>query len=237
LFGRRWFLMLPTLDYPAIAMIDDINLRQRVLDEFRWDPKFDATHVGATVADGAVTLSGHVDSYAALFAARKAARRVGGVKAIADELEVRLGAGYERDDSDIAESIARVLTSNVTLGEQDVQADVRNGIVTLMGTVEWQAHRRHVEKQVAHVSGVRTIVNQIKLRPQARIDDIAAGIKRALERNAEFEARHVTVDVDVDKSTVTLGGTVKALYERGLIEKSAWSAPGVQDVINDIRVA
>lgn len=216
-------------------MIDDISLRRRVLEEFQWDPSFDATHVGVSAADGTVTLSGHVSSYAALFAARKAARRVAGVKAVADEMHVRLAATHEREDSDIAESISHVLRHNVTLGEQDIQAEVRGGNVTLSGTVDWQVQRRHVERQVAHVAGVRTIDNQIKLRAPATPVDIAGGIERALERRARLDAGRVSVDVE--DGTVTLGGTAGTLHERELIETAAWSAPGVCEVINRIRVA
>lgn len=216
-------------------MIDDIDLRRHVLDELRWDPAFDATHVGVTAADGAVVLSGHVDSYAALFAARKAARRVAGVKAVADELDVRLAPTFERDDADVAESIAHVLRCNVTLAEQDVQAEVRDGVVTLSGTVDLQSQRRHVERQVAHVAGVRELRNEIALRPQSPADDIGAAIEAALARHAELDAGCLTIDVD--GHAVTLGGTVATLRERDLVEMAAWSAPGVRDVDNAIRVA
>lgn len=166
-------------------MIDDIQLRQRLLYDLRWDPRLDATHVGVTAAHGAVTLSGHVDSYAELFAVRRVARSVDGVKAVADDIEVRLPTGHERDDSDIAESIAHVLSFNVSLPDSDVRAEVRDGVVTLHGSVDWQAQRRHVENQMAHVAGVRMIHNQIRLSSRPRPVDVKTQIKDAPARNVE----------------------------------------------------
>jgi osmotically-inducible protein OsmY len=215
-------------------MIDDVELRKSVLDELCWDVTVDATHVGVSASDGVVTLTGHVHSYPEIFAVRKCVRRVSGVKAVADELTVRLNSDSQRDDSDIAESIVHVLTHNVSLPSSNIQAEVRQGLVTLLGKVDWQYQRQHVETQIAHVSGVQGVSNQIELLPRVTPEDVKEQIEKALERNAELEAQHVSVEVIGDE--VILGGSVKAFYERNIIEAAAWSAPGVLRVTDKISV-
>ncbi|MEE9322209.1 MAG: BON domain-containing protein [Granulosicoccus sp.] len=215
-------------------MIDDVVLRRSVLDELSWDATVDATHVGVTAVDGVVTLTGHVHSYPEIFAVRKCVRRVSGVKAVADELNVRLMSDDRREDSDIAESIVHVLQHNITLPNSNIQAEVRQGLVTLLGKVDWQYQRQHVEKQIAHVSGVLGVSNQIELLPRVTPADVKEQIENALERNAELEAQHVSVEVKGDE--VILIGSVKAYYERNIIEAAAWSAPGVHKVTDKISV-
>ena len=216
-------------------MIDDIQLRRHVLDELAWDPKIDATHVGVTAKDGAVQLTGHVESYPQLFDAGRAARRVKGVLAVANDLRVELPEQHRRDDSDIAESVAHVLRCNVSLPDSDIKAEVRNGIVTLGGTVDWQHQRRHVEKQVAHVGGVRAVSNQIQLTPRADAGDVREHIESALARYAELEAGGVSIEVRGDE--VTLRGRVRSGGERDLVEKACWSSPGVKAVHDRLEIA
>lgn len=215
-------------------MIEDIELRQAVLNELRWDSQVDATHVAVTATGGTVTITGHVSSYPNIFLVRRAVRRVNGVKAIADELTLRLPDNHVRDDSDIAHSIVHVLESNVSGPEADVQAEVSDGFVTLRGAVDWQHQRSHIEQQVAHVGGVRSISNQITLNKRATPENVKEQIEDALVRNAELEAQHVTVTVTDDE--VVLEGRVKAFYERNLVEAAAWHAPGVHKVVDKIRV-
>lgn len=215
-------------------MINEIELRQAVLNELQWDSQIDATHVAVTATEGAVTLTGHVSSYPEIFLVRKAVRRVSGVKAIADELTLRLPGEQIRDDSDIAHSIVHVLTNNVSGSETSIQADVSDGFVTLKGDVDWQHERNHAEQQVAHVRGVRCISNQINLKKRATPEDVKAQIEEALSRNADLEAQHITVSVTDNE--VILEGSVKAFYERNLVEAAAWHAPGVRKVIDKISV-
>lgn len=215
-------------------MIDEIELRQAVLNELLWDSQIDATHVAVTASEGAVTLTGHVSAYPDIFLVRKAVRRVSGVKAIADELTLRLPDNHMRDDSDIAHNIVHVLESNVTGAESKIQAEVSDGFVTLKGSVDWQHQRTHVEQQVAHVGGVRCISNQITLNTRATPENVKEQIVDALARNAELEAQHVIVTVTDDE--VVLEGRVKAFYERNLVEAAAWHAPGVHKVIDKISV-
>ena len=215
-------------------MIENTVFKQTILDELSWDSRVDATHVFVTAGNGVVTLTGHVRSFPEIFFALEAVRRVAGVRAIADELTVRLPSAYERDDTSIAESIAHVLSANLPAAEMNIQADVSEGLVTLTGAVDWQSQRLHAENQVSHITGVKGIYNQITLRERPVPDDVKSQIEQALVRNAELEAEHVSVTVAGDK--VTLEGRVRSFYERNLVEWAVWSAPGVRQVVDRITV-
>ncbi|MGI9354392.1 MAG: BON domain-containing protein [Rhizobiaceae bacterium] len=216
-------------------MITDAKLKDLVLDELKWDPKVDEAHIGVTATDGSITLLGHVSSYASKYSAMDAVRRVRGVKAIADEINVNLPTEYRRDDSDIAERIAHVLEWNISIPNNNVKASVRNGHVTLTGEVEWQHQRQHIEKQIAHVGSVTGIINRISLKTAVTPANVKSKIENALKRSADLEANNLKVSVSGD--TVTLDGKVKAYYERQLAEQAAWTAPGVRHVVDHIRVA
>lgn len=216
-------------------MIRDANIKRLVLDELQWDPKVDHAHIGVTASDGSVTLSGHVSSYASRFAATDALKRVRGVKAVADEIEVNLPTELRKDDSDIAERIAHVLDWNVSIPGNTVQATVRSGFVTLTGQVEFQYQREHIEQQIQHVGSVRGMANRIALKSVATPSDVKKRIEDALDRSAELEAKHIKVKVKGD--TVTLDGKVKAYFERELAEKAAWTAPGIKHVVDLLLVA
>ncbi len=216
-------------------MINDANLKQLVLDELKWDPKVDHSHIGVTAQEGAVTLTGHVSSYASKFAATDAVKHVRGVKAIADEIEVNLPTELRHDDSDIATRIAHVLEWNVSIPGNTVKASVRNGFVTLSGRVDHQYQREHIEKQVQHVGSVTGIANRIALKNVATPGNVRKKIGDALQRSADLEAKNVSVDVAGD--TVTLNGKVKAYYERELVERAAWTVPGVKHVVDHITIA
>jgi len=216
-------------------MINDASLKQLVVDELKWDPKVDETHIGVTTSDGSVTLMGHVTSYASKWAALDALKRVRGVKAIADEIEVNLPTEYRRDDSDIAERIAHVLEWNIAIPNSDIKASVRNGFVTLTGKVDWQHQRQDVEKQVAHVGSVKGVINRLTLKSRTTPANVKKKIEEALVRSADLEAKGVKVTVAGD--TVTLDGKVKAYYERELAERAAWTAPGVRHVVDHLKVA
>ena len=165
---------------------------------------------------------------------RDAVKKIHGVRVIADELRLRLPSADERDDTDIATSIAHVLEHNVNLPPEDIKAEVSNGAVTLTGEVDWQHQRGHVENQVAHVRGVKHIANRIELRKQLAASDVKEQIEAALSRNAALEASHISVSVNGDE--VTLTGKVRAFYERNLVEAAAWNARCVHRVVDRIEV-
>jgi len=216
-------------------MTIDSTLKQRVLDELRWDPKIDAAHIGVTANHGAVALTGHVNSYPEKLAATEAAKRVWGVKAVADDIEVHLPTEHRTDDVNIAQKIAGILEWAVSIPKNAVKAKVRDGIVMLTGSVDWNHQRAHVVQQVQHIAGVTAVVNSIDIVGQPAPEDIKEKIEAALKRNSQHEATQIVVSVSDD--TVTLEGKVKAFYERDLVQRAAWSAPGVQNVVDKIHIA
>lgn len=211
------------------------NLRQHVLDELDWEPTIDATNVGVAVNDGIVTLSGHVPSYAQKRIAERAVLRVAGVKGIADEIDVQLSTQHERSDAELAKAAVQAIEWNTQVPDDAVKIKVDSGWITLDGTVDWNYQRKQAERAVRHLIGVRGISNLIRVNPEATPSDVRQKIKNALERRADEEAERITVKVD--GSTVTLEGTVHSWAEREDIEDAAWSAPGITEVENNLKVA
>ena len=213
--------------------MNDEALQQDVLEELRWDPEVDAAHFGVAVKDGAVTLSGHVSSYAEKWAAVKAAERVEGVVAVADEIKVKLPSSSVRDDSDIAESIARAFRSHVSIPDS-VDAEVRNGFVTLRGEVTWSYQREAAERVARNQTGVTGVSNLITVKPKAKAEQVEKRIADAIRRMADLDASQITVTTT--NGTVHLHGRVHSWYEKQLAEREARSAPGVVHVDNEIAV-
>jgi osmotically-inducible protein OsmY len=193
----------------------------------------DESHVGVFVKDGAVTLTGHVSSYSEKWSAVRAAERVHGVRAVADEIEVKLPSSSVRDDSDIAEAIARSLRWN-TLVPDTVEAEVRNGVVTLRGEVEWNYQRKEAERAIRNITGVKGVTDLITIKPKLKSTEIEQRIMDALRRSAELDARQITVITR--NGTVELHGQVHSLHEKKIAGEAAASAPGVAYVENDLVV-
>ena len=201
-------------------MKSDSQIREEVIQELRWDPQVtDPDVIGVAVKDGAVTLTGAVSTYAQKFAAVRAASRVYGVKAVADELTVK-PTGEPRDDSDIARAIAHILDNNTQIPEGKVHAQVRAGWVTLNGEVEWQYQRLEVERMVRHVRGVVGISNNIiVVTPKVSPGQVQAKIEEAFKREAEMDARHISVAVS--DHTASLYGHVHSLNEANAARAAA----------------
>ena len=215
-------------------MKTDAQLKDDVLEELRWSPQIsDAGAIGVGVKDGAVILSGHVPSYAEKMAAARAAERVNGVKAVGNDLNVAL-PGAPRDDADITKAIAHVLEWNVNVPEGQVQARVEHGWVILDGQVGYEYQRREVERMVRHVSGVVGITNNILIKPSVSPDQVEARIEEAFKREAEVDARHVSVQIA--DHTARLYGHVHSLKEAAAAKAAAASAPGVSVVENHLVV-
>ena len=211
----------------------DKGLQEAVMRELEWDPMVDESHVGVFVKDGAVTLTGHVSSYSEKWSAVRAAERVHGVRAVADEIEVKLPSSSVRDDSDIAEAIARSLRWN-TLVPDTVEAEVRNGVVTLRGEVEWNYQRKEAERAIRNITGVKGVTDLITIKPKLKSTEIEQRIMDALRRSAELDARQITVITR--NGTVELHGQVHSLHEKKIAGEAAASAPGVAYVENDLVV-
>jgi osmotically-inducible protein OsmY len=209
-------------------MKSDSEIRDDVLNELRWDPQItDPDAIGVAVTDGAVTLTGHVPTYAQKLAAARAAERVYGVKAVANELTVKL-AGAPRGDSDIAAAIAHVLDFNVSVPEGKVHARVEGGWVTLDGEVDYDYQRREVERMVRQVRGVIGVTDLITVKPLVSAEKVQQMIEDAFRREAEVDARHIRVEVS--DHTAKLYGHVHSLHEASAARAAAAAAPGVATV-------
>ena len=215
-------------------MKTDADLKRDVTAELAWDPAVRATAIGVAVKDGVVTLSGHLETFAEKHAAERALGRVAGVKAIALELDVKLSFDHKRSDTDIAVSAEQALKWSTLVPVEAIRLTVDHGSVTLQGEVEWDYQRRSAEKAIRPLMGVVGISNEITLRVRPRATDLSRKIQEALTRQALREAKHI--QVDVDGTTVKLSGTVHSWQERAAAQGVAWAAPGVDAVVNELRV-
>jgi osmotically-inducible protein OsmY len=214
--------------------MSDRLLKQAVEDELDWEPSIDAEHIGVAVDDGIVTLSGHVKSYAEKFAVEKAVKRVKGVRGIAEEIEIRFPGDKQTADDQIVKRALDIIAWDSTIPKDRVQVKVQDGFVTLTGEVDWFYQRDDAEAAVRKLTGIKGLSNEIRVKPQLAAADVRQRIENALKRNAEVEAD--AIKVSVQNGRVTLDGKVKAFYERDLIERTAWSAPGVVSVEDRISI-
>jgi len=209
----------------------DVRVRNAVMRQLDWDAEVDASAVGVVAKGGVVTLTGYIDSYSAKLGAERTAKRVHGVRAVANDIEVRLKLG--RTDVNIAEDVVRALELRSTIPES-VQATVHNAHVTLTGKVHWLFQKRDAEKAVRHIRGVRNVFNHIAVASHAVVRDVRHRIVQALHQNADVDTRHITVTVSGD--TATLNGTVGTWLQRESAERTAANAPGISQVENRIVV-
>jgi len=209
----------------------DIRLRDAVVQQLEWDPAVDASRVGVTAHEGAVTLTGSINTYAGKLAAERAAKRVSGVRAVANDLEVNLAAG--RTDADIAADAATMLKLHHEVPDT-VQAAVHHGHVTLTGPVSWHYQRMQAEKAVRYIRGVRQVANRITVVPRPAGRDLRRRIAQALYRNAALDAKHI--EVTVTGSVAHLRGTATSWLQRDAAERAAYDAPGITMVDNQIVV-
>jgi osmotically-inducible protein OsmY len=215
-------------------MKTDAALQHDVLEELRWDPRFDAAAIGVQAKDGIITLSGQVANFAEKSAAVRAAQRVSGVKAVADDIEVRLPDINERADADIARAAVHVLEWNVFVPHDGITVTVRNGWISLEGTVEWRYQRAAAEHAVHGLMGVRGVTNAITVKPTVMPTEIKAKIEEAFRRTAALDAQHIMVETEGRK--VILSGHVRSWLDREKADAVAWAAPGVYEVENHIVV-
>ncbi len=218
----------------AVATVTktDEQIQHDVLDELKWDAQVQPNEIGVSVKDGIVTLFGFVDSYLKKWSAEEAAHRVAGVKAVVNEIEVKLAT--ERTDEDIAQAAVRALEWDAFLPPDKVKATISKGWVTLEGSVEWQYQREEAERVIRRISGVKGITNLITVRPSTSPSDLKKKIEEALVRNAQIDAGKIQVEVQGGKAI--LRGSVRSWAEKQEAERVAWSAPGITEVQNLITV-
>jgi osmotically-inducible protein OsmY len=216
--------------------MDDKQLRQNIIDELEFEPSVDAQDIGVAVSDGVVTLSGHVFSYAQKVAAQHAVQRIKGVRAIAQEIEVRYPGEKKTADDEIAKRALNILKWDAVIPEEMVKVTVQKGWVLLTGEVDWQFQKKAAEDAIRKLSGVTGVSNSIVIKPRVSASDIKKKIEAALARNAHVESRAIRVNVS-DGNKVRLEGAVDSWDDRDIVENAAWSVPGVQSVDDRLAIA
>src|SRR6266852_4236793 len=219
----------------AVSTRTDEQIQDDILEELKWDTRVRPNEIGVAVKEGIVTLTGWVDSYLKKMAAESAAHRVQGVKAAANDIEVRLPSSSERTDADLAAAVVNALKWDAFIPADKIDVTVSKGWVTLKGEVEFGFQRRAAERAVQRLSGVKGVSNLITIKPLLSPTDLKQKIEKALVRNAETDARHITVEVQGSK--VILYGTVRSYAEKQEAEDTVWCAPGVSEVENRIVVS
>jgi osmotically-inducible protein OsmY len=217
-----------------MKMKSDKQIQQDVMAELSWEPSVNAAHIGVEVSGGIVTLAGHVTNYTEKLNAERAAQRVDGVKALTVEMDVTIPGASKRTDSDIAQSANTVLRWTTYLPMDHIKVKVESGRISLSGEVEWDYQRKGAIEAVHHLPGVTAVSDQITLKPKVSASVVKADIEAALKRRAQKEGQ--AISVEVQGNDVTLTGIVNSWSERDLARNSAWGAPGVRNVNDNMTV-
>ncbi len=215
-------------------MKTDSQLQHDVIAEMQWEPRVDHANIGVAAKDGVVTLSGFVTNYASKLAAEKAARRVKGVRGLAEEIEVRFPSDAKTADPEIASRIADMFDWSVSIPKDKINVKVEHGWVTLSGSVGYHYNREAARDLASRINGVKGVTNLIEVKRAPSPYDVRQQIMDALKRSADLDASTITVSAEGD--TVKLAGKVHSGYERRIAERAAWAAPGVNRIEDNIMI-
>lgn len=215
-------------------MKTDIEIQKDVLDELKWEPYLSATEIGVAVKNGIVTLSGTVNSYLKKTRAEKAAKRVSGVKAVAEDIEVKYADSLLKNDTEIAETILNALKWHSAINEEKIKVKVEDGIVTLDGEVDWEFQRNSAVMQIENLIGVKRIVNNITIKSGIVPKELKQKVNSAFHRSATIDSEKINIEVAGSK--VTLTGKVRSWAEKNDAENAVWAAQGVNKVENNLEI-
>jgi len=216
-------------------MKTDMQVQRDVIEQLQFEPILNAAEIGVAVKNGIVTLSGKVDSYFKKMAAERAVKKVAGVKAVAEDLQVGISPAFRKTDAEIAESVFNTLKWHTSIPDEKLKVKVENGVVTLEGEVEWEYQRNAAKIAVDSLSGVVRINNCITIKPLATASNVKQKISAALYRSATIDADKITVEILGNR--VILSGKVRSFAEQEDAVSAAWSTPGVNFVENKLKVA
>lgn len=216
-------------------MSTDLQLQQRVIDELEFEPEVNAAHIGVTARGGVVTLTGHVASFLEKLAAEQAAKRVKGVRAVAQDIQIRYSSDTKTADDEIAGRVLKVIEWHMAVPAERIAVKVDHGVVTLTGEVDWFYQKMRASDDICRLGGVREVLNEIEVALDLKAEDIRAQISAALDRQEGFDASAIAVMVKGGK--VTLSGKAQTDDQHLTAERVAWSAKGVSQVVNLIEVA
>jgi osmotically-inducible protein OsmY len=215
-------------------MKSDFQIQKDVMDELKWDPFISISEIGVSVKNGVVTLSGHVDTYSKKLAAEKAAKKVAGVKAVAEELTVGISPSYRKTDAEIAAAVISALKWHSAVQDEKIKITVEDGTVKLEGEVDWEYQRNNVKTAVENLTGVRSVLDLIMVKPRITPTDIQQKISSAFHRSATIDAGKLTAEVIGSK--VVIHGKVRSFMEKEDAERAVWNAPGVTSVESKIQI-
>ncbi|AXY74171.1 BON domain-containing protein [Paraflavitalea soli] len=215
-------------------MKTDAQLQKDVMDELKWHPYLQAAQIGVAAKNGVVTLSGTVVTFGQKLEAERAAKKVAGVKALAEEIQVSLPHSYQKTDSELAEAVLNALKWHSAVQEEKIKVSVEKGHVKLEGTVDWEYQKTSARMAVENLMGVRSVMNSITVQPAVTAKDIEQKIKDSFQRSATIDASHIAVQINDHR--VTLNGYVRSLSEKEDAETAAWNAGGITRVESKLEI-